>query len=288
MVTAMKDYVFNFEYTGGKAFHALLNGHIFMDAPGYVSGMQTFFCATFLVSGENTLRIVGGKMSAKGELEGKNLPEMDICLACITSFSDNAVIPLQTFSVSNDTVEKDDSERESCDITFSSPANYDCTKRFSSFVKLNADEEMINNELRKMKQFAYTLYTSLLDENFDYIAKKSHIKIDDMLEFSELTHHDMKIAYIRSLRKIKDQGMGCIIESEDQFVFCPSCDGKIWKIGVMNSSEQAKSIQDAIKMLPAALPPFEYELFQSRLMNNSGIKIPLYIALSDENYCIVR
>lgn len=289
----MLDYLLRVEYLGENPFHALLNGHIFMETTGFVSSSQAILAAPFFVEGENCLRIVGGKMSSKGELEGIKLPNMEISISKITSLEGETETQIENFTFnnadgSNADVVTDDDDRESCEILFSSPSKIDNTSFFNDCTKVNAEEDLLDVELQKMQKIAAELHSEFTKSEYDPILEKSRIRILNDAERMEWSYAEIKNLNLNTLQKIKKRGIAYSLESDKQFVFCPSCDGKIWRIGVMESPRAAQELQEAIKMLPAALPPFEYELFQSKFTNNSATCMRTYIASIDGVYSIVR
>lgn len=286
----MPEYVLGFEYAGGKGFRGFLNEHILFDTPGFAATIRRSVITAFLKQGDNSITVQAGSMTSSAELTGTKLPDMHVLLRKIHYFGDNGTILEQYEIARNDDggdIEKVD-DRETLQWTFSNPCDMDFDRRLSQCTQCNPDEDTFLTYRASMVEFAQRLREQFLADNMEHIKKVSSIRLTDDGPRMNGDIPRIEQEYVEALKEIKKIGMGYDLQDERQLVFLPTCGGKLWYMGVMDDPAKGQAMQEAVAMLPAALPNVDYDFFQSRLSEGSGARLPCYLAFIGGACSIVR
>ncbi len=287
----MQDYIIGCSYDGLKGFRLFINDHIFFDAPGAISSDMNFIVTPFLRAGKNIIRVIGGSMALSHELEGEKIPNMDITLRKIEYFGDNSnILKKYTLKQEDDTGDiTEEDGRQVLEWSIDNESDYNYEERFSTFQICNENEDIFKEYyLKKMREFARAMYAAIAGGTVAPIVENSTVKLEDDSLRGYGDFVAVKSIYEDALKNIASKRPMCTVKDERQFIFSPSCSGKLWRVGIMSTAQRGMALQDAVSMLPAALPRFDSELFATAWKEKHTTFLPTYIAFVNDQCSIVR
>lgn len=148
----------------------------------------------------------------------------------------------------------------------------------------NATPEEWEKNHAAMRAFAKELRSAGASD----LVKKAEIAWKDSATATG-THPDLtKESFYEAARHIASGKPILELKDDDQLVFMPNCDGKLWRVGVMETPEAGRALMQKVAMLPRAGAKCDRELLSVRTGESARVEIPIYIGKIDGKFYIVR
>lgn len=286
-------YLVDIFYSAGSPFRAFFNNHLFADVPAYERSAVRLPCHPFFVKGNNTITIAWGEIPVDNtgkDIEEflENGPEFIVQLRAKTDWGDDGRILWTREMSSKDITKYKGKKIPAYMVTFENPTTIAFDSLLTESVICNETKEEFTKYFIKMREFSSYIYRCLLEGAHNEVLKRSKTAIKDgALAFGK-SEADFLSGYRTALEEIRADGLGYKLNSLDQFVFLPTCGGRLWLVGFMH---EEKSAQEAIAetcMRPHAIIRYDKDLIHGEHSGGLSQKIPIFIGFPNGECEIVR
>ena len=257
-----------------------------------------FDCTGFLRKGENTVTIYGAPLVLEKDVEYDPPINDETVIFTVEvraaelggagETGEKGVLAEKSFTV-KDVVNSGNSLRECVyTLTFENPSEIDNSAFFSQSVRCNDTPARFVEYYPQMREFAVEVHKNLAAGRIGKIIDAAEPLLKAFAQAQGVSLAKAEDGLEEALEDISDEGLAYELKTPDQFVFLPTCQGRLWRVGVMDSPEAARLIMEEVKDKPAALPAYDYELAAGKSSSGLSRILPLYIALIDGKWAIVR
>ena len=173
-------------------------------------------------------------------------------------------------------------------LTFKNPSSIDNSELFTQAAHCNDTPERFAEYYPQMREFAAEAHKNLATERIGKIIDVAGPLLNAMEQTEGFSLSKAEADLEKTLKDISGEGLGYELKTPDQFVFLPTCRGRLWLVGVMDNPEAAQKIMEEVKHKPAALPAYDHQLAAGKSSGGLSRILPLYIAFIDGKWAIVR
>jgi hypothetical protein len=279
------DYVVEVFYSSGQGFSCLFNNHLFAEINGYAGSLQRFYCNAFFIRGKNS---VSFDMKIIDENQPPPAPGIKIAIRRHTVFGDVGTLLFEKEFTPSDGIINRDKKTITYSIVFENPITQDFSDILYGTPVCNDTRESFLANYQAMQTFSRDVYRYFQSDNISKIMELSERRIRDDVLSGAKNERELSEEYRSVLVAVQEEKLGYAISSPDQYIFLPTCGGRLWRVAVMKEEDSARKIMDDVWSLPHALPSFDYELIQSASDGGLSQLLPSYIALMNGKFAIVR
>lgn len=284
-------YIVEIFYPAGTPFRAFFNNHLFTKQNAFARSVSRFSCEVFWVAGENVITIAWGAIPGEKEWSVEtpvpDAPELFFQLVRTPKYGEQGKI-LFSKKLSHDDVAKYKGTKiPAYRLVLPNPTPADYSGLMYASTVCNQNEGAFQVYISKMRVFAFEIYKSLIEKNFNYIISNATPLIMARAEWDGSVS-DTTAEFLSALKDIVSDGLAYSINDMQRFVFLPSCDGRLWRVGVMKTPKVAQEIMSRVSLLSSALEDYDHDLIQSMPDGGVSQKIPVYFGFPSTNCTIVR
>jgi hypothetical protein len=279
------DYVIEVFYSAGQRFLCLFNNHLFADINGYAGSIQRFYCNAFFIKGKNT---VSFEWHIPDENQTAQAPGIKMAIRRHNSFLDDGTLLFEKEFTPADYILNREKSTIRYGIAFENPIAQDFSDILYGTPVCNDTREVFLANYRMMREFGQDIYMCFKNDKLAKIVELSQRRIMDDAVAGSKSRMTQLEEYRSALLDIQREKLGYELISSEQFIFLPTCGGRLWRVAVMKDAGVAQKIMDEVWSLPHALTFFDYELIQGTSDGGLSQQLPSYIALMDGKFAIVR
>lgn len=286
-------YCVKVDYAAGTPFRGFFNNFLFDGISARIPSTYKFFCGSFFIKGQNSVTIAWGPMP--GEIGwdpeaalSDELPEFSVSLVSSAEFGGEETLIFEKTFTPDDVVEADGVRLPAYRAVFDNPTSLDFSYLLVDGVRCNKSEELLRMTLARMRKFCRSVYDNLRSGSVAEIVKSSEIRLGDDAKSQKTDIKSLSYEYEDVLSQISGTGLAYKLKRDEQIVLLPTCEGRLWRMVIIESPEEAEEIMNSIGMLPHAIIDFDFDLIQTKRDEGFSVKLPSYIAEVGGSFRIVR
>lgn len=272
-------------------FQAFFNNYLFAENTGGTSFSNGFIANDFFVKGENTVTFIAKPAVAEPNTQYNPPLNEDTVVFTVGVSSRKGNAGEWTTHVSKEFVAREGKKKGDMllfSLSFDNPSALDNTALLTESPRCNDTPERFAEYHPKMRAFAEEMYTAVKRRNTRAVIAASSRLISDDAKNSGDSPEKITAMVTEAVKDIGSSGLEYTLESPDQFVFLPTCEGRLWRVGVMKTPEDGKKMMEEVRYLPHAIRRYDYQLFNGKRDGGLARILPVMIAFPDGKCRIVR
>jgi hypothetical protein len=286
-------YIIDIFYSAGTPFRAFFNNHLFANIAAYERSAVRFPCHPYFIKGINTITISWGEIPIdntgnNSQKSVENGPEFAVRLRTKNDWADDGRILFEKEMSPEYIAKYKGNKIPAYIISFANPSKVAFDNLFFESVVCNNTEDEFQVYLNRMRTFSSAIYESILRGSQQKILDSAKTAISDGSLAAGISKEVFLSQFRDILQEISHDGIGYSVSSPRQFIFLPTCGGRLWRAGFMQDEDKAQKIISETSNKPHALIKYDKDLIQSKPDGGLSQKIPLFLAFPDGQCEIVR
>lgn len=286
-------YYIKINYNEGTKFRGFFNNFLFGEIPAYVTSFYKFFCESFFIKGDNSLTLTWGDMPwepgyTPGGVQIEASPFFLVSLIRISSLGDEGEVIFEKKLTPKDILKENGVTLPAYKITFNNPTGLDFSSLLFGAIRCNESEKICKVKLPLLRKFSWDIYSRLLAGSISGIVRTSQVRLDDDAKARGENVRALSSEYAEVLQDISAEGLPYTLTQAEQIILLPTCEGRLWRMVIAESREQAEEVMKKVAMLPHAICKYGHELIESKENDGTALKLPSYIAEFGGQCQIVR